>query len=160
MAANRAGLSISDILASSLDSSETNELLNQMVEYMKELVTQSNGNLVVQQQLAKVFGLSASDLKAAAGLSTSYNAQNVIYNTLRTNDDLAQAATDIESLSVGQMIKNLKNNVSYSTASQIATSPLSPLSQFALAVSDVLESVAGGLSFSLPTILGTGLTTQ
>lgn len=157
MAANRAGLSISDILASSLDSSETNELLNQMVEYMKELVTQSNGNLVVQQQLAKVFGLSASDLKAATGLSTSYNAQNVIYNTLRTNDALAQAATDIESLSVGQMIKNLKNNVSYSTASQIATSPLS---QFALAVSDVLESVAGGLSFSLPTILGTGLTTQ
>ena len=157
MAANRAGLSISDILASSLDSSETNELLNQMVEYMKELVTQANGNLVVQQQLAKVFGLSASDLKAAVGLSTSYKAQNVIYNTLRTNDDLALAATDIENLSVGQMIKNLKNNISYSTASQIATSTVS---QYALMVSDILESVAGGLSFSLPTIFGTGLTTQ
>lgn len=72
MAANSANLSLSDILAEGLDSSDTNKLLKAMVEYMSTLVDESNSNLVVQQQLANVFGLTASDLKAATNLTSEY----------------------------------------------------------------------------------------
>jgi hypothetical protein len=85
MAANNGNLSIADILADGLDASETNVLLNQMVGYMHDLVVEANGNKVVQQQLAKVFGLTASDLRAAENLVYQYNGQKgqmkTIFNT-------------------------------------------------------------------------------
>ena len=85
MAANNGNLSIADILADGLDASETNVLLNQMVGYMHDLVVEANGNKVVQQQLAKVFGLTAADLRAAQNLIYEYNGQKgqmaSIFNT-------------------------------------------------------------------------------
>ena len=76
MAANKAGLSISDILANGLDASSSNSLMTALVSYMSELYNSSSNNKVVQQQLASAFGLTASDLKAAANLSTSISSVN------------------------------------------------------------------------------------
>lgn len=91
MAANKAGLSISDILANGLDANSSNSLMTAMVSYMSDLYSSSN-NKVVQQQLASAFGVSASDLKAAANLSTSLN--NVSSQSL-TNAGMLQRLYDM-----------------------------------------------------------------
>lgn len=70
MAANQAGLNISSILAKGLDENSTNALMGAMVNYMSNLYLQSSGSKVVQQQLASVYGVQASDLLAASGMNT------------------------------------------------------------------------------------------
>jgi hypothetical protein len=69
MAANNAGLSIADILTDGIDASDTNKLLQATVNYLAEIAESSKGNNVVQQQLASVFGVKASDLRAAVNLA-------------------------------------------------------------------------------------------
>jgi hypothetical protein len=72
MAANRAGdLSIADILANGLDDSSTNKLMQAMVEYLGQIYEETKNSKVVAQQFANVYGISASDLKAAANLAQS-----------------------------------------------------------------------------------------
>lgn len=118
MAANNANISLADVLADGLDASETNTLLNQMVGYMYDLTVEANGNLVVQQQLAKVFGLTASDLKAATNLIYEYNGKSgqmkTIYNqgTGDTYNQMlgelfARADSMYSRTSLGEMLTNI-----------------------------------------------------
>lgn len=72
MAANQAGdLSIAEILQNGLDNDETNRLMQAMVEYLGNIYEETKTNKVVAQQFANVYGLTASDLKAAANLAQS-----------------------------------------------------------------------------------------
>lgn len=71
MAANRAGLSIADILQSGLSDSGANQLLGALASYLGDVYGQTGNSQVVRQQFANVFGLKASDLRAAANLSDS-----------------------------------------------------------------------------------------
>ena len=83
MAANRANLSIAEILANGLDDSETNKLMKAMVEYLGEIYAETKNSKVVAQQYANVFGLTASDLKAAANLygsTETISKNNLNYN--------------------------------------------------------------------------------
>ena len=68
MAANKANLSIAEILADGLDDSKTNQLMQAMVEYLGQIYAETKNSKVVAQQFASVYGLTASDLKAAANL--------------------------------------------------------------------------------------------
>jgi hypothetical protein len=47
--------------------------MNAMVDYLAKLYEESKSSKVIQQQIANVYGLSASDLKAAVNLSRSSN---------------------------------------------------------------------------------------
>lgn len=71
MAANQAGLNISDILNRGLDETTTNMLMNSMVDYLAKVYNDAGNSKVIQQQIASVYGLSASDLKAVVNLSSS-----------------------------------------------------------------------------------------
>jgi hypothetical protein len=71
MAANQAGLNMTDILNDGLDQNTTNVLMNSMVDYLAKIYNESGNSKVIQQQIASVYGLSASDLKAAVNLSSS-----------------------------------------------------------------------------------------
>lgn len=71
MAANQAGLNMSDLLNNGLDETTTNTLMNSMVDYLAKLYSDAGNSKVIQQQIANVYGLSASDLKAAVNLSKS-----------------------------------------------------------------------------------------
>ena len=71
MAANQAGLSVADILNNGLDSQTTNDLMNAMVEYLAKIYDQAGESKVIQQQMASVYGMTASDLKAAVNLAKS-----------------------------------------------------------------------------------------
>ena len=71
MAANQAGLSVADILNNGLDSQTTNDLMNAMVDYLAKIYDQAGESKVIQQQMASVYGMTASDLKAAVNLAKS-----------------------------------------------------------------------------------------
>lgn len=88
MAANAAGLSIADILADGLDDSSTNQLMQAMVNFLGGIYNETKGSRVVQQQMAGVYGLTASDLKAAANLSGSVG--NIAKNGLSYNGMMSQ----------------------------------------------------------------------
>ena len=88
MAANQANLPIDVLLANGLDESNTNKLLKGMSEYLREITDMSSDNLVVQQQIANVYGLTAADLRAIANMyaDDSLTANN-IYKSMGNYSD-------------------------------------------------------------------------
>lgn len=88
MAANNSGMSVADMLAKGLDDSDVNNLMNSVVKYLAEIANETSDSLVVQQQLANVYGLKASDLRTAASLSSSLKAINT--NGLSYNGAMQQ----------------------------------------------------------------------
>ena len=157
MAANNAGVPIADILAKGLNADETNELLQATVNYLAELAESSKDNQVVQQQLANVFGVKASDLRAATNLATK-DSVGAIYDNNMTYDNMLyklykMAGSLDKRTSTGEMLSNLWSNITYSLAGGIASSPMA-YGTFKAAT--LLDDVAGGLEFSLPLVMGTG----
>ncbi len=64
MGVAQAGLDYGDILNNGLTANETSSIMNSVISYMSSMYNNSESN-VVKNQLAKVFGVSVSDLVAA-----------------------------------------------------------------------------------------------
>lgn len=149
MAANRANLSIAEILADGLDDSETNQLMKAMVEYLGEIYDETKNSKVVAQQFANVYGLTASDLKAAANISRDTG--NISRNNLSYGGMLSQlalmASTAMIRTSTGEMMTNLFENLKYGTAQNMATNPAL---YAAYTIAGMLDDTVGGIA--IPTI--------
>lgn len=144
MAANKAGLSIADMMSEGLDASDTNKLMTAMVEYLGDIYNETKGNRVIQQQYASIFGITASDLKAASNLSSSIG--NIAKNGLSYNSALGQlynmAGSMYKRTSMGEMLTNMKSNAMYSMAGSIANNPvLYGINEMA----NLLDTFAGGI---------------
>lgn len=156
MAANQAGLNISDILNKGLDKNSTNILMNAMVDYLAKLYSDAGNSKVIQQQIANVYGLSASDLKAAVNLSKS----NAV--VARDGLDYASAIGRLYSMagsmgsrtSMGEQLSNMWNNVQYSMAAGMANNPIT-YSLFK--ISGLLKDTTGGINFGIPLVMGNGM---
>jgi len=72
MSASRSGQSYADILKEGIDGSDVNKLLESMVGYLAEIAESPNN--VVETAFGSVFGMSVSDLRAAANLAKSASA--------------------------------------------------------------------------------------
>lgn len=157
MAANQAGISITDALTEGLDASKTNELMSAMVSYLSGIYNDTHGSNILAQQYASVFGLTASDLKAAASLNRSNRA--VSGNGLSYGGMLAQLNNMANSMysrtGVGEMMSNMKDNLKFGIASTMANSPIMYATYL---IADMLDDTVGGLPFSTPLVMGTGLT--
>lgn len=161
MAANDAGLSIADILTDGINSSDTNKLLQAAVKYLAELSDSAADNRVVQQQLANVFGVKASDLRAATNLITNNTVSDIFGESLTYDNMLRQlykmASTMGMRTSVGEMMGNVWDNVQYTLAGSMASSPVSYM---VYKMAGLLESATGGIDIGLPMIMGNGLPVQ
>lgn len=155
MAANRAGLSIASVLQKGLDSSETNQLLEAMVQYRSDLYDQSKDNLVVQQQIAKIYGLSAADLKAAANLNSQKSLTTVANTNLTYSGRIDRLQTMANSIyqrtSTGERLENVKDNFLYSMAGGIANNPITYVTY---AIANRLGDVTGGINIPDISIMG------
>lgn len=158
MAANEAGLSIADILTDGLDADETNKLLQSAVNYLAELAESSNNNNVVQQQLADVFGVKASDLKAATNLTSQNSVSNIYSNSMTYNDMLSQlnymAGSMGSRTSMAELMTNFWENGMYSLAGSMASNPVS---YFIYKMASVLDSAAGGIDLPFVSVFGSGV---
>ncbi len=158
MAANEAGKSIADILQNGMDAKETNELMQAMVNYLAEIAESSSDSRVVQQQLANVYGMKASDLRAASSLATSV--KDVAKQDLTYNGMLGQLQKMMNTLnqrtSISEGMTNMWDNVMYSMASTQASNPI----LWALPkMANLLKDVTGGSGIALPfvNVMGFGV---
>ena len=158
MAANEANLSIADILTNGLDSSKTNKLLEAAVNYLAELAESSDDNQVVQQQLANVFGVKASDLKAATNLTVQNSVSSIYEETKTYNDMLSQLYMMADSMgsrtSRAEKLTNLWDNGQYSLAGSMASNPVS---YFIYKMASLLDSAAGGIDLPFVNVMGFGV---
>lgn len=158
MAANEAGLPISDILTNGLNAKETNKLLQATVNYLADLAESSKDNQVVQQQLANVFGVKASDLKAATNLATGNTINDIFGESLTYDNMLKQlykmSSTMFMRTSMGEMMSNIWNNGQYSIASSMANNPISYL---AYKLAGLLDSAVGGIDLPFVNVMGFGV---
>ena len=158
MAANDAGISIADILTNGLDASQTNELLQASVNYLAELAESSKDNQVVQQQLANVFGVKASDLRAASNITLPGSTAQVYKNSLTYDNMIAKLIAMADSMgsrtSVGEQMANIWANGQYTLAGSLASSPISYLIYKS---ASLLEETTGGISLPFINVSGFGV---
>lgn len=145
MAANKANLSIAEILAEGLDDSKTNALMQAMVEYLGGIYDETKDNKVVAQQFANVYGLTASDLKAAANLASE--TINIHNNNKSYSNMLNQLNTMADSMwqrtSVGGMMDNLMENFKYTMAAAMGNNPVL---YSIYSMGGMLRDLTGGIS--------------
>jgi hypothetical protein len=128
MAANQAGISIADILADGMTDDEANNLLATAVEYLADMYNQNQDSRVVQQQIASVFGVAASDLKAAVNLAKDSKTVDAIFKTVTSYDSnldrlYSMADSMGKRLSTAEKMSNMWDNMQYSMAAGMANNP-------------------------------------
>lgn len=156
MAANAAGLSVGEILQKGITEGETNQLMKAMVMYLRGIYSETQDSLVVQQQYAKVFGLTASDLKAISNLSisdiTGISNTNLGYNGMM-NQLTNMSNSMYKRTSQAEMLTNLTSNMKYTMSAGIANNPV----LYSLwTMSNMLDDLVGGIEFAIPMFMGTG----
>lgn len=158
MAAQNSGISLTDIMASGINAQNTNELFSALTGYLIQTAENTKDNQVVMQQMAKVFGLKASDLKAAENLkltgayegTKNYN-QN--YDTMLT-ELFSMANTMHKRTSLSEMMGNAWNNAQFSLASSVAKNPVT----YGLAkAATLLEDLTGGIDIPFLNVMGFGV---
>lgn len=156
MAANKAGISISNALSKGLDESETNTLMKSMVSYLQGIYKQSGGSNLLLQQYASVYGLSASDIRAAANMSTG--AMTGTYGSNATYGGLIKQLTSMANsmyrrTSIGELAGNAWSNIQYGTSAGIANNPV----LYALyKTANLLDAATGGIGIGSTMVAGTG----
>jgi len=158
MAANDAGLSIADILTKGIDATDTNKLLQASVNYLAELAESAKDNKVVQQQLADVFGVRASDLRAATNLVLPGSINSVYGNSLTYENMLSQLTSMAGSMgsrtSMAEMMTNFWENGQYTLAGSMASNPVS---YFIYKMAKVVDDAAGGIDLPFLNVMGFGV---
>ena len=125
-AAERAGLSIGDILVSGLDVNTTNSLLQNVVELLQDIYNNSSTN-AVQSAWTNITGLSISDLKAITNVTDDYMAyisnehQGWVSSWEETSKQI-QMISDKTRTSSAEAIQNIINNAIYSVGENIVGS--------------------------------------
>ena len=71
LSASRAGMDYASLLTGGLTAKNTNDLLRSMVEYLAEIAESTEKNKVVTSAFGNIFGLSLSDIKSFANLSST-----------------------------------------------------------------------------------------
>lgn len=164
MAANEIGLPIADMLAKGIDSKQTNDLLQAVVNYLADLSKATADNRVVQQQLASVYGIKASDMQAAVNLAVSKNNtikaihQSSKYSNVTYDQMLGQlnnmAGSMIMRTSMGEFLTNIWENAQYSTASSMANNPVTYL---IYKLAGLLDDAVGGIALPFVNVMGFGV---
>ncbi len=156
MAASNAGESISDLLTKGITADKANILLESMVDYLADIYNETKDNNVVQQQYAQVFGITASDLKAAASLRRSNKViSSTNLNYAGMNQQLTNMLNSMYSrTSIGALSGNVLDNLNYNMASSIANNPIL---YGIYSLSQVLKDTTGGVAIPSLSVLGTGV---
>ena len=155
MAASRAGLSYADLLTGGLNEADTQKLMTNLFAYIASMSDIGGGSNVAMNAIAKIFGVSVSDIKAA---------QNSNYANIKTDyftDNISQFLGNIaESTNAATAVSNVFSNLMSAGAMRddllryTLIKDLSPIIGGALKSAGEAQGVAGGQLLSL---LGSGI---
>lgn len=158
MAASEAGIPITDILTHGINAEDTNKLLQAVVNYLADLSDSAKDNRVIQQQLANVFGIKASDLRAATNLALPGSVNNISKNSLTYEGMLGQLMSMAGSMgsrtSLAEAMSNIWANGQYTLSGSIASSPIA---YFIYKMAKMLDDVAGGIDLPFINVMGFGV---
>lgn len=154
MAANKGGVSYSDMLSNGMTADDVNNLMYGIVSYMQEVA--ENDNNIIKNQLAKVFGVGITDLIAATNIQTgvledlrneslSYEG---MYGALKDNFNELPAR-----LGISNILENAFANMSYQTGANIAKNP----ALYAMwKITDMIQQNTGGIAIPAISVYGNG----
>ena len=153
MSASRAGLEYSDLLLNGLNASNTNQLLESMVGYLKDIAENSD-NQVVRAAYGDIFNMSLSDMKAITNLTSSdistITSDQKSYSAFNSelNSQMLQLITRT---SLSEMMSNLYNNAVFGVAEDMVSNPAT----FAMTkMLDMMES--SGVDMAIPFVNAMG----
>lgn len=155
MAASKMSKDIGTILNEGLDAKTTNDLLSSMVEYLQEIASNSDNN-IVRSQLADIFGVSVSDLVSVMNLNQSelskLNETNLSYSGMYS--ELINQFKQLPSREgIANILENLFGNFLYQTGMSIGSNPI----LYTLwKVTDLIQSVTGGIAIPAISVMGSG----
>lgn len=156
MAANKVNKSYADMLMQGLNASDANELMKGVIDYLHDIGSYETN--VVKNQLAGIFGVTVSDLVAAANLTS--DSLTTVYNDLLSVNDMYNELEDQYDalpgrVGISNILDNLFSNLTYQTGMNIGANP----ALFAAwKITDMIQGVTGGLGIPIPAIkvMGTG----
>jgi len=125
LAMDRVGMDYADILQQGLSSSDTNKLLQSVVQYLGEITVNTSDNLVLKSSYANLFNLSTTDLKAIQNLNQSMpSITSMIVDTSNALTMTQYAASDMlkANTSVSEKWDNFFANLQYAVGSNVAES--------------------------------------
>lgn len=142
ISASRAGLDYGQLLTGGLNATNTNRLLAEMVSYLAEIAQSTSENKVTTSAFGNIFGLSLSDIKAFANLSTTSGnlfSDMLSYESAR---GVSQSAMNRMATNLGtaQMMQNVVDNAIFNTGMTYANGTGYVLYK----VVDLLEQLTGG----------------
>lgn len=151
------GGSYADILTHGLTAESTNDLLRNMVVYLKSIADGTNTNLVVKSAYSELLGVGVSDLAAISNL-TETEIEN-LYNKSETYDKLiTETQSQLNQVSsrihISQLLTNIMDNALTTTATGIGGTPgLYGIWKAA----NIVEGLTGGIDIPSVMALGTGV---
>lgn len=126
MAASNANLEYSELLLDGLDATKTNQLLEGMITYLKEIADNSE-NQVVKAAYGDIFNMSHSDMRALSNLTaaeiSTLAGTTMSYGQMQTelNNQFNQLSART---SLATMLTNVYDNVMYGMASDMVNNPV------------------------------------
>lgn len=154
MAASRAGLSYADLLNGGLNESDTEKLMINALSYIAGMSRAGGGSNAAMNAMAKVFGVSVSDIKAAqgmnlAGVNTNYDTSiGSFFGNLETSTN---ASTRISTLAANLMSGGALNDDLFR---------YTLIKDFSNIIGTGLENAGAGMGLgagSLVSLLGSGV---
>ena len=149
MAISRSNLSYADVLKGGLTVENTDQIMSSLVEYLQYIADSSNN--VVMNQLAKLFGMSVSDIQASKNIKVD----QVVGNNLSYQGGLDKLASRLTSdfslgnimsgngaLTVAEYYDNILQNSLFNMGAAIADNGW----QYSIyKVADLTESLTNGM---------------
>lgn len=159
MSASRGGSrSYADLLTGGLTSEDTNKLLRGMITYLAEIV-QNQENQVTTSAYAELFGMSVTDLRTFASLTTS-EIQHLYDTTSSYETMINRTESDLRGIwskkSAAQIADTIIENVKAGLGANIGSNAFTYSLWKGLNVTDsILNSLVPGI-----TVLGSGTTSE
>lgn len=156
LSAERGGTSISDILNTNLDAEKTNRLLAGMVDLLRDIADNTDSSNVTKSALSNVFGISHTDLRSIANLSTS-DITDIHKDTLTYNEALNEANSQVKQIwkrtHISAMLNTLIENATNATALTIGSNP----ALYGLyKATDLISQLVGDRGIEIPGIQAMG----
>lgn len=153
---NQAGMSYGNLLVNGINSSQVNDLLYNMVLFIRKTVSGTNN--VVKAKYAELFGLSMADIVAIENLNASSIAE--LYTQAMTINDMgmslnSQLAELPNRIHFSEKVDNIISNILTSTGINVANSPVL---YGMYKVASLVESVTGGIEIPTVSVMGTSVT--
>ena len=156
LSAGRSGMDYAKALKDGIDGAGVNDLMSGMIQYLQEISTNTDSRIVLSAY-ANLFGMSVADLKAVSSIT-----QGELKDLLKINMDYQGSLDELNKqfkqlpsrLTQGEMIKNLAENLIYSSASGIASTPALYATWL---VTSAIEGATGGTHLPSVFAVGTGI---